>query len=291
MNRRRFARASTLLVSLAWLCPSPGHAEVAEYRVTFDASWSQTTHPSAYPVDAHFSSMIGGAHDATTSYWALGETASSSIEFMAEFGGTSILRSEVEADMATGAAFSVIRAPGLDSPGSVETTFLIEGSTPLVTLVSMVAPSPDWFVGVADLPLHDGSAWLDPVVASLQAYDAGTDSGPDFASPDEDTVPKESIATFSGPPFYGSPDLGSFTFEFVRLRGVCEDSVDNDGDGKTDYPEDPDCESASDLSEAGPPLEVPSTNRAVLALVIASLAFWGAGRTGDDSVAGRTRRE
>ena len=31
---------------------------------------------------------------------------------------------------------------------------------------------------------------------------------------------------------------------------VCDDAVDNEGDGATDFPEDPDCESASDLDEA-----------------------------------------
>ena len=34
----------------------------------------------------------------------------------------------------------------------------------------------------------------------------------------------------------------------------CEDGIDNDGDGRADYPNDPGCDDASDLSEKSPRL-------------------------------------
>ena len=37
----------------------------------------------------------------------------------------------------------------------------------------------------------------------------------------------------------------------VRGDGSCEDGVDNDGDGRVDFPNDPGCSSASDDSEGG----------------------------------------
>ena len=39
---------------------------------------------------------------------------------------------------------------------------------------------------------------------------------------------------------------------------VCDDGVDNDSDGLTDFPQDPDCSSPTDSSESsGPPGELP----------------------------------
>ena len=50
--------------------PTPEPApQTAQYEVTFDASWSQDTHPQD-PIDnAHFSGLIGGTHDASQSFW------------------------------------------------------------------------------------------------------------------------------------------------------------------------------------------------------------------------------
>lgn len=58
----------------------------------------------------------------------------------------------------------------------------------------MIYPSPDWFVGVSglELCLSNGS-WIDEKVMNLYPYDAGTDSGPTYISPDQPTVPKEAI--------------------------------------------------------------------------------------------------
>ena len=56
-------------------------------------------------------------------------------------------------------------------------TFDIDVDSPLVTHVSMIAPSPDWFVGVNSLSLLEGGSFMSSVVIQLFAYDAGTDSG------------------------------------------------------------------------------------------------------------------
>ncbi len=37
----------------------------------------------------------------------------------------------------------------------------------------MLSPSPDWFVGVSGLLLHDGSNWIDNLVIDLRPYDGG----------------------------------------------------------------------------------------------------------------------
>jgi hypothetical protein len=64
----------------------------------------------------------------------------------------------------------------------------------LVSLVSKLYPSPDWFVGVSDLELClPNGQWVEQKEINLYPYDAGTDSGPTYVSPDQSTNPQEAI--------------------------------------------------------------------------------------------------
>ena len=83
---------------------------------------------------------------------------------------------------------------------------------PLVTLVSMIAPSPDWFVGVSSLSLLEEGSWLGSVVVELFAYDAGTDGGVIYTSPNEATEPRANISRITASPFDVASPLGTFTF-------------------------------------------------------------------------------
>ncbi len=55
-------------------------------------------------------------------------------------------------------------------------------------------PSPDWFVGVSNLDLCEGGTWRkQPLNLYLQPWDAGTDGGFSFTSPDYVSNPQEPI--------------------------------------------------------------------------------------------------
>ena len=87
--------------------------------------------------------------------------------------------------------------------------------TLLVTLVSMVAPSPDWFTGVSALSLLEGGQWVEELTVELFAYDAGTDSGTTYNSADDPTSPRESIQRIDGRPLAVGGQVapvGTFTF-------------------------------------------------------------------------------
>jgi len=61
----------------------------------------------------------------------------------------------------------------------------------------MVAPSPDWFSGVASLDLcnHNTGEWKDSIKLDLKAYDAGTDRGMTFTAEDDAIEDKKIIRT------------------------------------------------------------------------------------------------
>jgi hypothetical protein len=79
----------------------------------------------------------------------------------------------------------------------------------------MIAPSPDWFVGVSGLSLYQNGQWLEEKVVELFPYDAGTDSGNTYASRNEPMETPDVIRRIETEPFLidGSvPPLGTFTF-------------------------------------------------------------------------------
>jgi hypothetical protein len=169
-----------------------------------------------FPADPHFSGLIGATHQQEVRFWQEGSLASDGIESMAERGSKTPLDREIERAISDGTAETLLSGGGIDrSPGSVSLDFSISVQHPFVTLVSMVAPSPDWFVGASALSLLQDGDWARELIVELHPYDAGTDSGTSYASRDRDTVPPIPISRIDGPPFQVGgvvPPLGTFTF-------------------------------------------------------------------------------
>jgi len=174
----------------------------ASYKVTFTTSWTVADFPTKFPAGAHFSKLVGGTHNDQVKFWEDGQIATAGIESMAETGSKSGLASEVSAAKTDGKAEFILGGAGNSAAGTTTLEFDINEMYSLVTLVSMVAPSPDWFVGVRDLSLFDNAtgAWKQTVVVDLAVYDAGTDSGAGFAAADADTRPAEPVSLLSTNP-------------------------------------------------------------------------------------------
>jgi hypothetical protein len=199
------------------------------YRVEFQATWSAATHASAYPASAHFSPLIGGVHNEQVSFWTPGGLATAGIEQMAEVGGVTLLRGEVQTAINAGGASSIIQGSGINSPGNTTLAFEASSTFPLVTLVTMVAPTPDWFVGVHGLDLREGAGWKSEITVDLFAYDAGTEEGSGFSLANPATVPPQQIALLSSPLSSSDPPLGTFTFTRISPSADFNENFNVDG--------------------------------------------------------------
>ncbi len=191
----------------------------ARYRVSFEADWSAQTHPDDFPSNPHFFQLIGATHGPGVTFWQPSASASTGIQNVAELGSTSPFDAEIGQAQAAGTAENLFIGGGLlSSPGVVSTEFAISQTYPLVTLVTMIAPSPDWFVGVRDLSMLNGD-WHTEIVVELPPWDAGTDSGVTFTSTNAPTVPQGIISLLQGPPVAVGgqvPPFGRFIFRRIE---------------------------------------------------------------------------
>jgi hypothetical protein len=170
------------------------HAGSATYSVTFDSAWSQATHPVDYPASAHFSRFVGATHGAGYAIFKERGMASDGLKRVAEMGAPSPHDAEIQKAISGGAAGQMIRGePVKTLPGSSTMSFTADDAHAMVSIVTMVAPSPDWFTGVSGLALKDKGKWIDRKVVTVYAWDAGTDSGATFLAPDQATSPREAV--------------------------------------------------------------------------------------------------
>jgi hypothetical protein len=170
----------------------------AKYNIEFVADWSTTTHPDNYPGGAHFSPFVTYSHngEVEAQIYQTGQEASSGVEDMAETGSTGILNQEINMLINSNLAFQKTQGNLFNSPGTDSAELEFTQDYSYLTFVSMIAPSPDWFVSVTT-NLFNGNDWIDAVELELITYDAGSDSGETFTSQNIDTQPKESITIFS----------------------------------------------------------------------------------------------
>lgn len=215
-----------LILSLTLLTACGGSSEQSQnniqtgsatYKVIFQSDWSAVTHPDNFPSNPHFSGLIGATHNINTVYWKEASLASAGIESMAENGGKITLSNEINTNINLGDSDQILSGGGISSsPGNVELVFTISPHYSFVTLVSMLAPSPDWFIGVSGLNLMENGVWLESKTIELYVYDAGTDDGLNYTSADANSNPKQFISKIATSPFLVNSQIkpiGTFFFQ------------------------------------------------------------------------------
>ena len=201
------------------IIPGISAANTVRYRMTYNSTWSQANHPTDFPFNPHFSSVIGMTHSVDVKLFEPGTLASLGIKNVAEFGSTGALNNEINNYIGAGTAQSRISGGGISlSPGSVSTEFNLTNSHPLVSMVTMVAPSPDWFVGIRAVSLLENGTWVQNKTVNIGIYDSGTDSGATYTSSNQPTNPPVPVFVITDPPLGDGnsvPSMGTVTFERI----------------------------------------------------------------------------
>jgi len=189
-----------------------------QYTVTFDSTWSDLTHPDDFPSSPHFSGLIGATHNMNVELWKVGELASAGIEQVAETGSKSVFQTEINDQITIGDTNQLISEGGINpSPSDLSFTVTMHPSYSFITLVSMVAPSPDWIIGVAGLNLMENGVWVESKTVDLYVYDAGTDDGVSYTAANADSNPKQFISRIEHSPFLVNGSVKPIgTMSFVK---------------------------------------------------------------------------
>jgi hypothetical protein len=164
----------------------------AEYTVIVKSTWTKVSHPFEYPTGAHFSGMIGASHNAKYSIFAIGRRPTPGLERLSEEGKHSPLDTEIRSAIDQGSALMMFESGGIKNwRDSMVATVRVDSAHPLVSVVNMIAPSPDWFTGASDVNLATDGAWITRRTVTLYAYDSGGDDGTTYKAKDKDTNPKK----------------------------------------------------------------------------------------------------
>lgn len=212
----------TILI-LMFFCAFSFAQSEANYDISITTIWNVADHTSL-PGNAHWSPLAGATHKNPNDILEFGTTAplTNGIKNIAETGNTSNFMSEVNTVISSGNADQYLQQgfspfAGNNSTAAINSVSVSE-DFPLITLVSMVAPSPDWFIAVNGENLRSGNpainnGWRDTFTLDVFAYDSGTDSGTDYTSGNSITTPRSPITMVSGAPINGNR-MATITFTY-----------------------------------------------------------------------------
>lgn len=167
------------------------------YKCTFTNLWTEQRHTNSFPGSPHWSPMLIASHNKGYSMWSPDTTSSSGVELMAETGSLSTLTSELDA--AGGKVANHVTGPLFFPENSDNPTVNIDrgdgeirmnSGHRLMSSVTMIAPSPDWFSGFQDYRPVNGGKWLNSFTIDTYPWDAGTDSGTTYTSSNSPTSPQ-----------------------------------------------------------------------------------------------------
>lgn len=220
-----------LSIGLFLLFLIPLNAQKASYKIEFISNWSGSTHPNQYPSgSAHWSPLIGASHNSDISFFKIGQLATDGVEQVAETGSTTIIETEISDAISNGTTHKLIKGNGLGSgPGTITIDDVeIDLDFPLVSLITMIAPSPDWVAKVDSIKLTDDSnLWLPELTIEVYASDAGTDSGSSYDSSNNNTEPAEKMFSLQNTAPFSDQIIGTFIFTFQEVLSVDDDVLDN----------------------------------------------------------------
>lgn len=167
-------------------------------------------------------SPSGGISSGTTSFNATAASTATPTGGSGGSGGTGTTTAERS-------VFDEFSMPAIPmGAGRSEAKVFVDSNHSLVSLMTRIVPSPDWFIGVDSFELCVGGSWIDTVTVELDPLDAGTDNGFTFTAPNWPTAPQGVIYRITSR--YPGHPAGSFyypkskrlppiaTFQFIKLK-------------------------------------------------------------------------
>ncbi|WP_323788603.1 spondin domain-containing protein [Psychroserpens sp.] len=209
----------------------------ASYDITFSSVWENEIVDPVFgnstapiPGNAHWSNLVGATHNSNYTLVEMGTLASTGVKNVAETGNNDALMAEVMNQiMPLGNADQWLQEPfsPFDNISSATLSGVVVSSDfPLLSLVSMIAPSPDWMIAINSINLRDGSTWKNEIIIPLFPYDAGTDSGANYTSANQPTLPNpEPISVLINQSPFNAKPIGTMTITLDQVLSVSNEEL------------------------------------------------------------------
>jgi hypothetical protein len=164
----------------------------ASYKLIITGTWASPQH--TIPATEHFTQFIGLIHNNECNVYKVGTLASKGVENVAEIGSSTVLKREMDSLITLNKALSkfYLTIPGII--GKDSTTINVNIKNNKISFESMIAPSPDWFVGIDGYDLIQNGKWITDITVPIYGYDAGTEDGDVFGYANPATVPQQPIS-------------------------------------------------------------------------------------------------
>jgi hypothetical protein len=214
--------AKLALAAAVTLAVSPAFAAgVAVYEVRVERSWSESTHRAITRATSRISRPASEpTHGAGYRLFAEGGTATAGLEMLSQKGQVSPFDKEIADAQGKGAVGSVFKlSPVRIAGGEARAEFKADDMHPMLSFAEMVAPSPDWFTGVASVELKRDGRWIDGETMPLYAWDSGTNDAKTYMAAKIAVQPFAPIALNRAPMFVrdGMPvPVGKVTIRKLR---------------------------------------------------------------------------
>lgn len=176
------------------------NGSAATYSCTLTNIWSMKNHPVEYDTitnSAHWSPPVLVAHGTDYEMWAPDTLASPGVEIVAESGKTLTLEDEIKESQTIGSAGEYVVGNNQFNANDPPQTFndiQLTSNFPMLSTITMAAPSPDWFTGIYNFsPIHpELNVWYESFEIATYPFDAGTELGDTYSlnnSPQEPHIP------------------------------------------------------------------------------------------------------
>jgi len=240
---------------------------VGKYQMTFEGLWSRQSHPKGWPSNKrllHWSNVVGASHSKDYKIWEYGNYASKGIKQVCEYGISNVLEDEMRKH--SGDVRTVVKTPGIywNDPDGLRQSrwarFSVDRNNHLLSMLTMMGPSPDWCVGVPALDLClPNCTWAEDIVIDLYPFDAGTDDGQSYLAQNARSDPQQRIVGIKADsvplssPFHTSEalkPLAKLTLHRIHPKpGAAPDTCTGNETHTDDYEDDFGPTNEEDLSE------------------------------------------
>lgn|ERR1711988_2038087 len=179
-------------ISQAVRCSEPSSAK---YNVTFIAKWSIESFPKQYPLvrpHAQWTQAIGRSHSSNYVLYRVGDSASPALKEFVQSGYSEEYTLETQG---AGGILDIFSCPKINrGVGRSTAEVFVDNTHSLISFVTRMVPSPDWFTGISEIDLCDDDGhWVEEKIYDIGPLDAGTDKGMTFTAPNWPEIPQAPI--------------------------------------------------------------------------------------------------